>query len=138
MFPFRVATLVSSPLGTNRVLLEVPALMVTHVEQTIPHTHSTLAKALSMSRMMINLGKEDCELAGSWIRGHPNKKIINRLNKHKSYENTLALVFFWGYLPTEKRKPSVTVDVKQVSTGARKNPSPFQSLPQTSGFSVAI
>lgn len=69
MLPLLVATDVSSPPGIRIVLRLVPALMATQVEQTMPHTKSTFAKALSKRSTTINLGMEDAdptEPAGSW------------------------------------------------------------------------
>ena len=69
MLPLLVAVDVSSPPGTSIVRRLVPALMATQVEQTMPHTRSTFAKALSKRSTMINLGMEDAEPAepaGSW------------------------------------------------------------------------
>ena len=59
MLPFLVATELSSPPGNNADLNDVPMLMVTHVEQTIPQKHSTWPKAASSSKMMMSLSAED-------------------------------------------------------------------------------
>ena len=107
MLPFLVATDVSSPPGTNTLLLEVSKLIPIQVEHTIPQKHKTFPKLLCRKRMTMSLRRlergpnPNCSWRVKWW----NRKIGQRgyTLGHTYYRTTAKQCS--PYLPPRNGKP---------------------------------